>query len=41
MSFWKKLDIPFKRLDHDATATIEDCPEIEKILGIEICKTCF
>jgi len=37
----EKLDIPFRRLDHDATATIGDCLEVENILGIEICKNLF
>ncbi|MGN1457691.1 MAG: prolyl-tRNA synthetase associated domain-containing protein, partial [Acutalibacteraceae bacterium] len=29
------------RLDHDVTATMEDCVEVGKILGIEICKNLF
>jgi len=37
----EKLSIPFTRLDHDQTASIEDCIEVEKILGIEICKNLF
>ncbi len=32
------LGIDFKRADHDAAATIEDCLQVEKILGGEICK---
>ena len=28
------LGIPFTRVDHDATATIDACLEVEKILGI-------
>lgn len=35
------LGIPFVRLDHEETATIEACIEVEKILGIEICKNLF
>lgn len=36
-----QLQIPYERLDHDATATIESCQEIDRILGIEICKNLF
>lgn len=32
---------PFTRMDHDATATIDACLEVEKILGIHICKNLF
>ena len=35
------LGIEYSRLDHDATATMEDCVEVGKILGIEICKNLF
>ncbi len=35
------LGIPFTRVDHDATATIDACLEVEKILGIHICKNLF
>lgn len=35
------LNVPFSRLDHDATATIESCMEVEKLLGIHICKNLF
>ena len=35
------LGIPFTRGDHDATATIDACLEVEKILGIHICKNLF
>jgi Ala-tRNA(Pro) deacylase len=37
----EKLHIPYTRLDHDETASIDDCLEVEKILGIEICKNLF
>lgn len=40
-SFLANLSIPFVRIDHDATATIEDCNEIDQLLGIEICKNLF
>ena len=36
-----RLGIPYVRLDHEATATIEACREVEKLLGIEICKNLF
>ena len=35
------LSIPYSRLDHSATATIEECHDIDKRLGIEICKNLF
>lgn len=35
------LHIPYSRLDHSETASIEACLEVEKILGIEICKNLF
>ncbi len=37
----EKLNIEYIRLDHEATATIEDCNEVDSILGIEICKNLF
>jgi Ala-tRNA(Pro) deacylase len=37
----EKLEIPYMRLDHDESGTIESCCEVEKILGIEICKNLF
>ena len=36
-----KLKIPYWRLDHDATATIEACRDVDKLLDIEICKNLF
>jgi len=35
------LHIPYTRVDHEATATIDCCLEVEKILGIHICKNLF
>ena len=35
------LNISYSRLDHDATASIEYCMDVEKILGIHICKNLF
>lgn len=37
----EKLDIPYERLDHEATATIEACQDVDKLLGIKICKNLF
>lgn len=36
-----QLAIPYWRLDHDATATIEACHDVDKLLDIEICKNLF
>lgn len=37
----EKLDIPYTRLDHDETGSIEDCIEVEQLLQIAICKNLF
>lgn len=37
----EKLEIPYLRLDHEVTATVEDCHEVDRILGIQICKNLF
>lgn len=37
----EKLGIAFERVDHDATASINDCGNIDEILGIKICKNFF
>lgn len=37
----EQLDISFIRLDHDPTATIEDCHEVDQLLQIKICKNLF
>lgn len=36
-----RLAIPYWRLDHDATATIEACHDVDQLLDIEICKNLF
>ncbi|MDO4269125.1 MAG: prolyl-tRNA synthetase associated domain-containing protein [Eubacteriales bacterium] len=36
-----RLGISYWRLDHEATATIEACRDVDKILDIEICKNLF
>lgn len=35
------LGIEYKRVDHPAAQTMEDCEKIEKVLGVEICKNLF
>ena len=35
------LGIEYKRVDHPAAQTMEACAEIEKVLGVEICKNLF
>ncbi len=37
----EQLNIPFIRVDHGVTATIDSCLEVEKMLEIEICKNLF
>lgn len=37
----EELQISYERLDHEATATIEACQDVDKLLGIEICKNLF
>jgi Ala-tRNA(Pro) deacylase len=37
----EKLNIPYLRIDHDETASVDDCHEVEKLLGIDICKNLF
>lgn len=36
-----KLGIEYKRVDHPTAETMEACLEIEKVLGVEICKNLF
>lgn len=36
-----QLGIPYSRLDHDPTPSIEACGTVESLLGIEICKNLF
>jgi len=37
----EKLSIPYLRLDHEVTASIQDCRDVDKLLGISICKNLF
>lgn len=36
-----ELGIEYARVDHPAAETMEACEEIEKVLGVEICKNLF
>lgn len=36
-----KLNIPYWRVDHNATATMQECVGVDEILGITICKNLF
>lgn len=36
-----QLNISYQRIDHDVTDTIEACHDIDRLLGIEICKNLF
>ena len=33
-----ELRIPYTRVDHGVAMTIEECQEVDQLLGIEICK---
>ena len=35
------LGIEYERADHDPADTIEDCEEVEKVIGVDICKNLF
>lgn len=37
----EKLKIPFWRVDHDEANTIEDCKNVEEVIGVHICKNLF
>lgn len=37
----EKLNISYERLDHEVTATVETCHDVDKLLGIHICKNLF
>jgi len=37
----EELGIDFERVDHETANTIEECGEVEKILGTVICKNLF
>ena len=35
------LGIEYQRVDHSPADTIEDCEEVEKVIGVDICKNLF
>ena len=35
------LGIEYERADHSPADTIEDCEEVEKVIGVDICKNLF
>lgn len=37
----EELHIPYARVDHEEAASIEDCHNVDKLLGIQICKNLF
>lgn len=37
----EELGISYVRLDHEATATIEECHDVDRLLGIRLCKNLF
>lgn len=37
----EELNIPFVRIDHDAMNTIDECQDVDRLLGVEICKNLF
>ena len=39
--FLDGLGVPYQRVDHSETPSIEACGEVEHLLGIEICKNLF
>ena len=36
-----ELHIPYERVDHEEASSIEDCQNVDKLLGIQICKNLF
>ncbi len=37
----EELNIPYTRVDHEAMNTIEECHNVDTVLGIDICKNLF
>ena len=37
----EQLKIPYLRLDHEVTASVEDCHNVDQLLGSHICKNLF
>lgn len=36
-----ELGIAYERFEHKPTVTMEICDEVDRITGVEHCKTCF
>lgn len=36
-----RLEIPYDRVDHEAVMTMEGCREIDRLLGVSMCKNLF
>lgn len=39
--FLDSLGIEYKRVDHNAAMTMEDCEKIDEVLGVKMCKNLF
>lgn len=37
----ESLEIPYERVDHEALFTIDACHQVDRVLGISICKNLF
>lgn len=37
----EKLEIPYTRVDHEPAMTMEDCEEVDRQLGVMMCKNLF
>ena len=36
-----RLGVPYQRIDHEETNTMEACHEVDRVLGVTICKNLF
>ena len=41
MICWMNCIFPYERVDHEEASSIEDCQNVDKLLGIQICKNLF
>ena len=39
--FLDLIGIEYERIDHDPTETMEECREVKKLLGLDVCKNLF
>ena len=39
--FLDRLSIPYTRIDHPAAMTMEACREVDRALGVHMCKNLF